>query len=828
MGEVRRSTIAAVRERPLVPATAIFALLVLALLWRALLGGEILSPIADLYGVVPWQHAPPPDLHSYWNPELADLPLVDYPWRFLVRQLIRDGTFPAWNPYVLGGIPLYSNPQTGLFSPFNLPLWLLPLTYGLGVSAALKLLAAAVGTYLLARQLRLRFLPAVLAGIAFAFAAINVVWLSHETLPGVIAMLPWAIWLIERLFARPRAREALWLTVAIAVGIGGGHPGMQVHLLLVAALYAVVRAAVTARTERRHVVRALVLVGGALAAGTLLMAFMLIPELRSADGTVGVLARRAGSLPGDHMPLAAIRTVLFPDWWGRPSGIERGEGIAIPVNYNERTFYPGAVALLLAGVGLLAPGGWRRKAPFALLGALGLAVALDAPGLEWLMRHAPVVDAVQAQRLHFAFAFAVALLAGFGLQALLDAPTERRRLAIPAAAAVVVALALAHAGARAGDFERTLRHFVGGVDFPREGVLALTSIAWFLLFALGVTAALLLARARPRWRTAIAAAVVLLAAADAYHFAHGYNPIAPAAKAIPPATPAIAYLTRHRDEGRIVGVQSSLPNDWPLVYGLRDVRGYDPPQPTRRMLALWRLANPQQLPWASFTLDAVTPAASRVLDVLGVRYAVASPDVVLGAGLPPELRVIYRGDDATLIANARAAPRALVAGRIVATSGEAGTLHALLEPRFDARSTVAVERSQPGVAAFAADAHPRVTAGERVAIARERDASVTLRADLARRRLVVLDDALLPGWTVRVDGRPAPALRVDDVLRGVIVPPGRHEVAWSYEVPGLRAGVIVSLATLAALAAAALALRARRRRGAVGAPGRARRRAVSV
>ena len=38
-----------------------------------------------------------------------------------------------------------------------------------------------------------------------------------------------------------------------------------------------------------------------------------------------------------------------------------------------------------------------------------------------------------------------------------------------------------------------------------------------------------------------------------------------------------------------------------------------------------------------------------------------------------------------------------------------------------------------------------------------------------------------------MDGRPARVVRVDDVLRGVVVGRGRHVVVWSYAVPGLRA-----------------------------------------
>jgi uncharacterized membrane protein YfhO len=98
------------------------------------------------------------------------------------------------------------------------------------------------------------------------------------------------------------------------------------------------------------------------------------------------------------------------------------------------------------------------------------------------------------------------------------------------------------------------------------------------------------------------------------------------------------------------------------------------------------------------------------------------------------------------------------------------------------------------------------------AVTAETNARVELRATLDRRGLVVLDDALFEGWRVEVDGRPAPVVRVDSVLRGVVVPAGTHRVVWSYTVPGIRLGAAVSLLALLALVAGAVSLRLRARR----------------
>jgi len=814
------------RAHPDVAAALLLGLLVLAYLWPALIRGELLSPISVLYGGTPWTPFIPDDIHDYLNPLLMDVPTADYPLRFLVRQLLHEGTFPSWNRYVLGGVPLWANPQTGLFALFNLPMWIFSLNYGIGVSAALKLWAAGFGTYLLVRELRLGFLPALLAGVCFGFSAIEILWLTHETLPAVAALLPWMLWLIERIYRGARIGALLGLAITTAIAIGGGHPGMQVHLLVAAGTYALLRAAFAPRSQPlAERLRPFGLVVGGLALGILLMSALLLPEALSTRGTVGTAARAHGhgTLPGTQMPLTTIRTVLFPDWWGRPSGYESRGPITelaprlfVPVNYNERTFYAGTVGLLLALVGVGAAGGWRRKGPFVVLAVLGLAIPLHLPGLWQLVTHLPLLDQVQNQRMHFVWALGLSVLAAFGLQAVLERPAgDRWRLGVGIAAVLLGVLTLLGAGASGRALGDTVRHFTTGRDFESNAVVALTSVAWFLLFAVGVALAFWAARRWPERRSWIAAAIVLLAVFDMLHFAVGYQPMAPASKSIPPRTDAIHFLQEHRDEGPIVGLGEALLNDWGLTYGLRDIRGYDTPQPSKRYLRLWRAAEPAQVDWLSLTIEVPTPAALQVASVLGARYVVADPGTLLGNGEEAGqssargLRLAYDGIDARVFENSRAAPRALVPARVRMVAGERETIAELVEADYDPRREAVVERG-----ALPAELRGSGLAGAagEVSVQEPSPAEVRLDARLSRPGLVVLNDTLAPGWSVRVDGRPARAIRVNDVMRGVAVPAGAHEVEWRYRVPGLRAGVALSVvAALGLLVLGAIRVRQRRR-----------------
>ena len=145
-------------------AALLLGLLVLAYLWPALVQGHLLSPTALLYLQTPFHAVAPAGIERWMNGDLGDPPYTYYPWDVLARELVRAGTFPAWNAHAFAGTPLWANSQVAWLSPFSLPLWILPLHYGLGVAAALKLWCAGFGTYLLARELRLAFWPALRRG----------------------------------------------------------------------------------------------------------------------------------------------------------------------------------------------------------------------------------------------------------------------------------------------------------------------------------------------------------------------------------------------------------------------------------------------------------------------------------------------------------------------------------------------------------------------------------------------------------------------------------------------------------------------------------------
>jgi hypothetical protein len=141
---------------------------------------------------------------------------------------------------------------------------------------------------------------------------------------------------------------------------------------------------------------------------------------------------------------------------------------------------------------------------------------------------------------------------------------------------------------------------------------------------------------------------------------------------------------------------------------------------------------------------------------------------------------------------------------------EDAELTGVTEAGFDPRRDAVVRADELNAAVDV----PRLGGdGGSARVVREHNAEVVLRATLARRGVVVLDDTWGPGWSVEVDGRPARALQANMVLRGVVVPAGAHEIVWRYRVPGLRLGAALSaLGLLVALGWGSVLMVRRRQR----------------
>lgn len=145
---------------------------------------------------------------------------------------IAQGQFPSWNPHLSLGCPTWGNPQSLLFYPPN---W---LCWWLGSAAASWLLVAhhwwaGIGSYLWARQLGVRHLSALIAGVVGAAAPYAIAHTAEGHYPQtcVMAWLPWTFWAFER-FLASGGRRWLGVSVCLSLSFLGGHVQESFYLSL--------------------------------------------------------------------------------------------------------------------------------------------------------------------------------------------------------------------------------------------------------------------------------------------------------------------------------------------------------------------------------------------------------------------------------------------------------------------------------------------------------------------------------------------------------------------------------------------------------------------
>jgi len=702
-----------------VPAwvVAVFALVLIALFGRVLFRGEILLPLDNLRGQAPFRQLAPTVPHG--NLIQGDLIQLVAPSGAEVRRAFAEGRLPFWNDRVGAGMPLLADPQAQALQP--LVLLALPFALGpaAGITAALRVLLALVFTFLFLRRLDLGSGAALCGALGFGLGGFLLLWLgwpmanSAAWLPAVL----YGIVMLDRRNDRRDRRDVLLLGVALFGLLQGGHPETIAYALLLASAFGAARALSRAKDARRpFAVRAtwVLALSLGISAPTLLPAALYLPHSARASREEARLTQSAPSsaaLTARAIPLVAPNAQgnsRYLDYWG-------------PSNTNEDA--GGFVGTILLLGALLSAVPARRRFPQELFLLVGAALAIG--GAVGFGR----------SRLLLIAAFALAAVGAMVIERFSQG--EGSRLA-----AIAIGLGLAAALTWA-----YLAHPYPG-DPERMAIFRFGWLRWQLRFLGSGLVILVLARGRrflPLLLAPLLAAELFLLHAPA-------NPPMPK-RLLFPAPPAIRFLQSHvQGEERIAALGQALPPNLATLYGLHDLRIYNPAMP-----ASWEnLIAPLAAGSSATPGQGEVPAFGRPLDPLyprlGVRFLLTEPDAML----PPPLLLEFSDPTARIWEIANPAPLLFAAGR----------------PEPPAR--LDIERLSP--AALRIDVPP------------------VLRKSAWHLSSGILQEA---GWQVRADGRPLPARRDLGALLAADIPAGTERIELAYRPPGFLAGCLLAAAALA-------------------------------
>lgn len=779
--------------RPLAEAACLLAFLGFALAVMApVLAGQVPIPTDTLALWGPQNITDPRPVN---NPVLNDAAVQNLPWQIFVRRSLAGGEWPLWDPTLFAGYPFLGNDQNQLYYPVAWLLLLLPLPAALQVNPVLHLWLAGAGMYTLARLSRTSRTGSVLAGLAFAGSSQLYTSLEPSSISNIYVWLPWIVAASEMAWRR---RSWAWAAGAgLLLGVQGvaGHLPWFIYSGALLGAWLGARVAALAWTTARHdgttwrawggqAARA----GAILAGGPALAAIHLVPLLELAR-----LSSRIGATPLPIGPdqfdrtfrlLARQLNLFVPEFFGSPVG-------GIVGNPVINLAYVGLAGLALALVALVL----RRERRVWFLGAMGLSAFGMMAGLPLFNRlHTlPGLETQMPQRTAYLFIFCVALLSGLGFDAWLALARRHWR------GAVVLSLGLTAGGL---GIAALLADQHGRTPDPALFALQTAALRQAALIAAGlagwVVLMLLVGGERRRWGRAVAAGALLgLTTADLLTYAPGYNTYV-SVDTLQFHNAAADLLRADPQPWRMITADAPGPVFVPnmaTLYALTDVQGYDSLH-LARYETYWTAADPALRDGGYFnTVFRPQSYTSTQALLLNVRYLVTAQPL---SPAPPAswARVYTATRDVTVYRNQAALPRAFVVGGAEVLGAEAIPAR-LAAPGFDPRRAVLLEEAPPvGFPTTPGDSTPPGTA----TITRYRNLSVDLTAQMDRPGWLVLGDVNYPGWTVTVDGQPAPLYTAYALVRAVPLAAGSHTVHFGFQPLSVLGGAVVSgIALLLAL-----------------------------
>lgn len=768
------------------------------------------SPLAWLCVLVALAYAP-----IFWGQIIffRDPAHWNYPARAFVRHTLLSGHFPHWNPFVGLGVPVWANPLYGIFYPPN---WLLLAVPQSLVASALTWQSAAhtlfggIGVYMLAKQFRCGGVACLVGGVAWAFSGYTTSMWSAGLLLIADAWLPWvAVGFIAagHSFLRGEGwvRALPKMTFAPAMALLCGEVFVAMMSVGFGALTFVAWATsgnVKSRppsesvgeppTPSKQWLRLAAMFGAGVSLAFMIAAIVILPARALVAGTP-----RAAGLPlaqaeqYSYHPIRLLELVA-PDALGvplldYPAGKWAGEKAidGAPLAFSS---YLGAavIGLALLALGRQRRGGWMLLGCwcFFLFVCFGRYTPVHA---LWRQVALPFQYMRYPEKYFVLLVGWTALLAALGFDRLRTELTLKPWRLFGLVATLLSMLLVI------GSFaEPHLAQYVrGGALRGLFAVAGLLSLFWFR-------------KRQPRLVAPLAVTVVALDLVTTLWYLQPFTDAAvtqrlpPAAKTILESTPNKNLVPRLYRSGKaadnvtqFIKLESFEDTEtiWMLtltpnlasVFGIATIPGYDAAT-LGALDKFWEEG--LEFRATLLRLLAVEFALLPVKDpsVPDQRTSVYQPiaDPVPGTRL-------YRVKDSL--------PRAYVAGATMVTDDKQTLFH-LFTPE--------VASGQLALVAAGQGQQPLRGSNERAGTCTSESVDGnTLQAtcEVTKPGLAVFVEQYSPGWMATVDGEPTKLLRVNHVMRGVPLQPGRHTIKMRYQPPAVVGAAIVSAAAFIALVA---------------------------
>ncbi len=712
------------------------------ILWIGFL--EALSPIiAVLLAPLFYWRVLTPDPSDAATFPVGDFTDLNYPYRKWVAEELARGQNPWWNPFVSAGHSAIGDVQFRIFYPIDT--WLASYVGAgfnfrtLEIDVVGHVALAVFFTYLLARRLTRSRTGALVAAVVFGFGG----YLSGFPVQQV-NVLEASVWLPLILLAVDVGADLNLVAGFVVAGAGlalsalAGHPQTLFYVCLATGLYVLFKGWNQGRIRWAAIPGLpIVFLGGiGLAAAALIPAYL-------------------------HLGLTDRTDVTF-SFSSTGFALHEALGLVLPVQFGGTPLYCGIFTLLLVALAL---GSARaRSNKLFWLGLAVLSLVLSFGGGTFLQSGVYLLLGSfkfrQYERIVFLFSLSIAILAGYGAAEI----ASRRDLNVRwLRRATLWGLA----GLGAFGLLCTVQSVSASGD-AQNRLMSLVDRSAFTAIVLALGAAIVFARERRALQPWCAGLLtVTLVCLDLFSTNWQSNLRSGPPDQLLAPTPIADYLNNYTFGLYRIASEGLLPGDGNAgsLFRLQDIVGNSPLETKN---------------YADFTRQ--VPEVTR-WQVLDVRFVITKRKID-----DPRLHLLRQDGDQNLyrVDSKIYLPRAFVVHQTVFAPDHQTALD--LMSNIDPSRVAVVEGQDPSLESSQPD---RST----VYVVDYQADRLDLTADLTTPGLLVVSEIDYPGWQAFVDGRPAPIIRADGIVRSLSLPAGFHRVQFSFTPPGLRDGQSIAAST---------------------------------
>ncbi len=735
----------------------------------------------------------------FYNPDMMRIGLFFK--TFFVNYVLTHWSIPKWDPYIFGGMPFVDAFHGDLFYPLTFLKFFGSLFRMLSYNLLLHIFFSGVFTYLCARQFKLSKLASLLSGISYMFAGYLISLMApwHDGKIFVTSLFPLTILFVERGFEKKPFLNFSLLGLVIGLIILTPHPQMAYLTLWAVALYILFKLIVLFREKKTigAVIKPSAMAIYAVVIGLLISAIQFYPGYYyTTHDSPRTEAKRGWDWATSwslHAEEAA--SILIPEFVGTNS-------------QNTKTYYWGknafkdnseTVEVVCFFVALIGFFFYRKKESYFLggLALLALIYALGAttPFFKIFFYLVPMVKSMRAPSMvMFVFSFSIAILAGMGLQFIIDrsrdlsgSSIKKFRYLLFGLPLFMLLLALLFSGAGKWMINLWTSIFFSNASTEevQKGVSklavaymnlpAIQSGAWFAFLFTTLAAAFIWLYQSGKSGIYILIALLFIPVVDSVRFNSRFIKLVDP-KPYLSDNALTEFFQKDKSMYRVQNFAQTM-TVLPL-HGIEEVVGY----------------HGNQLKWYDQLLGGPSlknQGNPRFLNLVGTKYIIIPPN----QKLPPDalgnkpISLAINTNQGAVFYNPNAFPRVLLVDEYKVFDSLSIIQSLVLHGSDDLRKVVYLEEN-PGVELSYDSLNT-----DSCRIIDYADDSVLIELDCTEDHILVMTDNYYEAWEAYVDGAPAKIYRADGSFRAVVVPAGTKEVLFKYHSSRYATGRLLTLLT---------------------------------